>query len=158
MCGQTPKDIFHTILDCRPVLKTWEDIEPLLLTLHPTPVSDTEKAFGMVIEKPQNQRYNRPTKHHGIHVRNWLTYLLRRTISKVEKKAHHSTFNVISKIKKDTKSSLVKELDKKLFTLHNDDKIDVFDQFFAFKNIICKKTGEATYKININRVFPNTRN
>ena len=158
LCGQIPKDIFHLILDCRPVLKIWEEIEPFLLKLHPTHVLDTEKAFGVVIKKPQNQHYNRPAKHHGIHVRNWLTYLLRRAISKVEREAHYSSFNVISKIKKETKSSLVKELDKKLFILHNDDKMDVFDQFFAFKNVICRKTGEATYKINLNKIFPHTRN
>ena len=73
---------------------------------------------------------------------------MRRSIAKVERKAHYSNSNIIYKIKQQLQHSLVKELDKKLFILHNDDKIDVFDQFFAYKNVLCKKSGEATYKIN----------
>ena len=127
-------------------------MEPFLLRLHPTQVSDAEKAFGIVITKPKNQQYNRPTKHFGIHVRNWVTYLMRKSIAKVERKAHYSNFNAIPKIKQELQNSVVKELDKKLFILHNNDKMDVFDQFFAYKNVLCKKTAEATYKIN--KIFP----
>ena len=152
LCGQIPQNRFHIILHCEIVTKTWKTIEPILLQLHPTQVSDAEKAFGIVIEKPKNQQYNRPTKHFGIHVRNWLTYLMRRSIAKVERKAHYSNSNIIYKIKQQLQHSLVKELDKKLFILHNDQKMDVFDHFFAYKNVLCKKTGEATYKIN--RLFP----
>ena len=59
---------------------------------------------------------------------------------------------MISRIKKEVQYSVVKELDKKLFALHNDGKMSVFDQFFAYNNVLCKKTGEATYKIN--KLFP----
>ena len=150
--GQIPKDIFHLILHCTTVVKIWQDIEPLLLKLHPIQVSNAEKAFGIVIKKPQNQEGNRPIKHFGIHVRNWLTYLMRKGIAKMERKAHHSNFNITTRIKKQVQYSFVKELDKKLFILHNDDKMDVFDQFFAYKNVLCKKTGEATYKTS--KIFP----
>ena len=70
----------------------------------------------------------------------------------MERKAHHSNFNITTRIKKQVQYSFVKELDKKLFILHNDDKMDVFDQFFAYKNVLCKKTGEATYKTS--KIFP----
>ena len=152
LCGQVPQNRAHIMLYCDTVAKIWADIEPLLIKLHPAPVSDVEKAFGIVIQKPKNQKYNRPSKHFGIHVRNWLTYLMRKTIDKVERKAHYSNFSIISRIKKEVQYSVVKELDKKLFALHNDGKMSVFDQFFAYNNILCKKTGEATYKIN--KLFP----
>ena len=64
----------------------------------------------------------------------------------MERKAHHSNSNITTRIRKQVQYSFVKELDKKLFILYNDDKMDVFDQFFAYKNVLCKKTGEATYK------------
>ena len=115
LCGQIPKDIFHLILHCTTVVKIWQDIEPLLLKLHPVQVSNAEKAFGIVIKKPQNQKGNRPIKHFGIHARNWLTYLMRKSIAKIERKAHYSNFNIITRIKKQVQYSFVKELDKKTF-------------------------------------------
>ena len=146
--GQIPKNIFHLILHCNTVTKIWKDIKPLLLQLHPIQVSNAEKAFGIVINRPNNQEGNRPSKHLGNHVRNWLTYLMRRSIAKVERKAHYSNLNITNKIRKQVQHTFVKELDKKLFTLYNDGKMEVFHQFFAYKNVLCKKTGEATYKIS----------
>ena len=72
---------------------------------------------------------------------------MRKSIAKVERKAHYTNFNIRTRLKKE-----VQELDKKLFILHNDEKMDVFDQFFAHKNVLCKKTGEATYKTS--KLFP----
>ena len=152
LCGQIPQNIFHIILDCNIVNKIWTELEPLLIKLHPTPVSDTEKAFGIVIKKPVNQHYNRPSKDFAIHVRNWLTYLMRKNVLKVERQSHYSKFNTFVRIKKQLQHSLIKEIDKKLFMLHNDGKMDVFNQFFAHQNILCIKTGEITYKIN--KLFP----
>ena len=152
LCGLIPQNIFHIILHCDAVAQIWKDIEPILFNLHPIQVSDTEKAFGIVIKRPPNQQCNRPSKYFGIHVRNWLTYLMRKSIAKVERKAHYTNFNIRTRLKKEVQHSFVKELDKKLFILHNDEKMDVFDQFFAYKNVLCKKTGEATYKTS--KLFP----
>ena len=146
LCEEIPQDIFHIILHCKTVVKIWSDIEPLLLKLHPIPVSNTEKAFGIVLKKPTNQKCHRPSNHFGIHVRNWLTFIMRKSIAKVERKAHYSKFNINIRIKKEIQYSFVKELDKKLFVFYNDGKMDVFNQFFAHNNVLCNKIGEATYK------------
>ena len=155
LCGEIPLNIYHIILHCKTVTQVWMDIEPLLIRLNSTQVSITEKAFGLVLKKPKNQHYNRPSKHFGIHVRNWLTYLMRKTIAKIERKAYSSIFDTTSRIKRELQHSLIKELDKKLFILHNDEKMEIFDQFFAYKNVLCRKTGHATYKIN--KIFPQNR-
>ena len=66
----------------------------------------------------------------------------------MERKDHYSNSNIISRIKLKINHSLAKELDKKLFILQKNGKTQVFDNFFAHKNVLCKKTGEATYQIN----------
>ena len=77
---------------------------------------------------------------------------MRKSIAKVERRAHYTNFNIGIRLRKEVQHSFVQELDKKLFILYNDEKMDVFDQFFAYKNVLCKKTGEATYKTS--KLFP----
>ena len=148
LCDKIPQNIFHLILHCDTVVKIWKDIEPTLLKLHPTQVCNEEMAFGLVTQRPKSDQSHRPANRHGIHVRNWLTYLMRRCIANMERKAHYSNYNIISRIKLKINNCVIKELDKKLFILHNNEKIEVFDKFFAHKNVLCKKKGEATYQIN----------
>ena len=71
--------------------------------MRPIPVNEFEKAFGIVPEKPT----------HGIFVRNWLTYKLRKAIEIIEREVYYSNFNVIIKIKKQLQSSIESELDQK---------------------------------------------
>ena len=139
LCGEIPQTRFHIMLHCETVESIWKDIEPVLLKLHPTQVSIEEKAFGIVIKRPKTGWTNRPQNRHGIYVRNWLTYLMRKCIAKVERKSHYSSFNITTKIKQEVHYALVKELDKKLFALHDKGNLKVFDSFFAYKNILCKK-------------------
>ena len=69
LCGEIPKNIYHIILYCDVVVKLWRDLDSLLLKLCSVPISDSEKAFGIVTEKPTS----------GILIRNWLTYKMRRS-------------------------------------------------------------------------------
>ena len=107
LCGEIPKNIYHIILYCDVVVKLWRDLDSLLLKLCSVPISDSEKAFGIVTEKPTS----------GILIRNWLTYKMRKAIEQVEREACFADFNVISKIKQKIQSSVGKELDQKLFFL-----------------------------------------
>ena len=75
LCQNIPENIYHIILHCKFTNKLWEDIEPILRELHSTPVSEEEKAFGIVQKKPTT----------GILLRNWLTYLLRDCIMQEER-------------------------------------------------------------------------
>ena len=60
---------------------------------------------------------------------------MRKTIAKIERKAYSSNFDTTSRIKRELQHSLIKELDKKLIILHNEEKLEIFDQFFAYKNV-----------------------
>ena len=148
LCGQIPQNIFHLILHCKTVLTIWKEIEPTLLKLHPAHICNEEMAFGLVMKRPKNDEHHQPSSHHGIYVRNWLTFLIRKCISNMERKAHYSNSNIVSRTKLKIHHNLVKELDKNLFILHSKGKTDVFHKFFAHNNILCKKKGEATYQIN----------
>ena len=80
LCSQIPKSIFHIILHCNFTNTLWNEIEPLLMKLHPVNVNDGEKAFGVVIKKHTT----------GSLLRNWLTFKLREHISQEERLAYHS--------------------------------------------------------------------
>ena len=91
-------------------------------------------AFGILIKKPKKNQPSRPTTKHGIYVRNWLTYLMRTCIANMERKAYYSSSNIISKMKLKINQSLVKELDKKLFILHNNEGTQVYNDFVYIVN------------------------
>ena len=48
LCQRTPEDIYHVFLHCEFTNKLWQEIEPILKELHPTVVTEEEKAFGIV--------------------------------------------------------------------------------------------------------------
>ena len=80
LCQKTPENIYHIVLHCEFTNKLWEEIEPLLKQLHPTTVTEEEKAFG-IVQKNQTT---------GILLRNWLTFLLREYITQEERAAYHA--------------------------------------------------------------------
>ena len=84
----------------------------------------------------------------GIFVRNWLTYKLRKAIETIEREAYYSNFNVIIKIKKQLQSSVERELDQKLFSYSMENKTEIFDKFYAYKNVVCVNQGSRSYKVN----------
>ena len=49
LCTQPIQDEFHIIFDCPVVISLWAQIEPLLLKLGPTPVTEQEKIFGILV-------------------------------------------------------------------------------------------------------------
>ena len=56
----------------------WRDLQPFLTKLHPAPITPDEMAFGLFGHTPR------------IHLRNWLTFLLRESIADLELKAYHN--------------------------------------------------------------------
>ena len=138
LCGKVPESIFHIILNCELVSTIWEDIRSVLLRLHPVQPNQEEKAFGIVHKKPPP----------GICVRNWLTFLIRRCIAKMERRAHYCNSNILAKTRKKIQHCIEKELDKKHFICLNDGNMDVFEQFFAHGNVICRKNREQSYVVS----------
>ena len=123
---------------CNIVNTVWGELSSKLLKLCPIPVCETEKAFGILAEKPTP----------GIFVRNWLTYKLRKAIEVVEREAYYSKFNVIIKIKKQLQSSVERELDQKLSSYSYENKTEIFDKFYAYKNVLCVNQGSRSYQVN----------
>ena len=77
LCKNTGINRFHITLECPMVIKLWEDIEPFLKQIHPNPISDEEKVFGLIGTTPK------------IQLRNWFTFLLRELIAQQEYKAYY---------------------------------------------------------------------
>ena len=138
LCGQIPSTIFHSILSCEMVNKVWDHITPILLKFHPSQPNTEEKAFGIVQRKPTP----------AILIRNWLTYLTRYCIAVVEKEAHYSRNYVLTRIKRKIQQHIVKELDQKLHIYAQKGKMDIFEKFYSYNNVICTRTQDNNYKIN----------
>ena len=90
LCIQIIDDEFHLVFECPIVVSLWKEIEPMLLRIDPTPVTEQEKIFGILGSSP------------AIALRNWLTYVLRFSIYQQENSAYYN------------KKGLSNELDIKL--------------------------------------------
>ena len=66
----------------------------------------------------------------------------------IEREAHYSNFNFIIKMKKQVQRSIERELDQKLFSYSYENKTEIFDNFYAYKNVVCVNEGSKSYKVN----------
>ena len=138
LCHEIPENIYHVILHCNFVNDLWAQIEPLLKELHPTSVTEEEKAFG-IIQK------NKTT---GILLRNWLTYLLRENILEEERAAHFTLKKTdIEKAKQKFNNVVESEILIKAFRYKNEQKLEFFDKIITHAEILCKKKEEGEYEI-----------
>ena len=78
LCLQVPASRFHITIECPTIAKAWQDISSHLRAIHPHPVSDMEKAFGLPGHTP------------NILLRNYMTFLLRECIADQERAAYHN--------------------------------------------------------------------
>ena len=53
LCRKVPENIYHIILNCDFVNNVWIHMQPLLSSLHRLPITDAEKALGIVTIKKQ---------------------------------------------------------------------------------------------------------
>ena len=137
LCQKVPSDIYHIILDCSFTNKLWEEIEPLLKVLHPSPVTDEEKAFG-IIQKKQTA---------GILLRNWLTFLLRECITQEERAAYHASQPNLEKTKKKFNQTLGLEIQVKIIRYTNENNLAFLEKIITHAEVICKKGEDGEYQI-----------
>ena len=78
LCLQVPTSRFHITIECPIVIQVWQDISHHLRAIHPLPVSDMEKSFGLSGRAP------------NILLRNYMTFLLRKCIADQERAAYHN--------------------------------------------------------------------
>ena len=137
LCQRMPESIYHLILHCEFTNKLWEEIEPILKELHPVPVSEEEKAFGIVQKKQTT----------GILLRNWLTYLLRQIISHAEREAHYAQGANQEKIRKKFNQAMGSEIFIKSFRYKNENNLALFDKIITHEAVLCKKEEDGEYQI-----------
>ena len=95
LCNEPPESIYRILYHCRLVKTIWNDLSPILLDLHPCPITNEKKP--------------------GIRTRNWLTYTMRKCTSEIEEEAHYDNSNILRRAKRKIQSSIESELDQKVF-------------------------------------------
>ena len=78
LCEKIPEHRLHNIITCPIVNSMWNQLEPHLLQIYPTRITNEEKALGI-----QGETSN-------IILRNWMTYLLRQIILEQESIAYYN--------------------------------------------------------------------
>ena len=117
---------YHFILWC--VVGIWNDIEPLLVRLYSVPLSNEEKAFGIVKKKPSE----------GVLARNWLTFLMRQVISDVERLAHYATISV-SKIKDKIQEKFSSEVHMGFFRSTQGNHLFSFEEVITHNSVLTQR-------------------
>ena len=131
------------ILHCQFVNTVWTLIQPILLKLDSRPVTDEEKALGIIHIR----------KSPGMIARNWLTYRMRAQIMEFERKAYHSPAKAsINQFKADFNRAVAYDTKKLFVRFNHEGKIEQFEKFVAYKNIICSRNRNGNYQAN--KVLP----
>ena len=139
MCRKIPEDVYHIILHCDITNILWGQIEPILRKLHPSTVTEEEKAFGIV-------KKNQTT---GILLRNWLTYLLRDCISQTERTAYHApNINNLEHIKRKVNYNMELEIRIKALQYKTDGNLQLFEKMITHSGILCKKREDGEYELS----------
>ena len=139
LCRKIPEDVYHIILHCDITNILWGQIEPILRKLHPSTVTEEEKAFGIV-------KKNQTT---GILLRNWLTYLLRDCISQTERTAYHApNINNLEHIKRKVNYNMELEIRIKALQYKTDGNLQLFEKMITHSGILCKKREDGEYELS----------
>ena len=137
LCLKITESIYHTILHCNFANTIWQDVEPTLLRLHPEPVTEEEKAFGLIPKKKTN----------GILLRNWITYLLRESIEQEEKEAYYTKQGAnVEKFKQKFKLEMSLEIKIKSFRYKNENNERFFENIITHAGF-CEKDGDGGYRL-----------
>ena len=114
--------------------------QPLLLSLHSTPITDEEKALGMVTIKSTT----------GVMLRNWVTYKLREQLIIFERKASKSSrFVSMDIFKARFNQSMALEIKHHLFRYKNERNLSTFDKIIAYQGILIDKISEGEYRFKL---------
>ena len=129
LCTQATGNEYHLIFDCPVVTSLWSQIEPLLLKIHPAPVTEQEMIFGIL--------GNSPT----ITLRNWLTYCLRFCICQQEVLAYHNKKGLLNEfdIKLIYNSRVHREAVQRLLGYKHRGRLDLFHKYYTINEAFVTK-------------------
>ena len=143
LCNRLPQSIYHIILHCDYANNAWARLTPVLSKLNSTPVTEEEKALGIIHIKPTI----------GIGIRNWLTYKLREQILQFEKIGYHRVSAITPKCFKTTfNRSVTEEITNLMHRFNNEGKLHIFEKLFGFGNVLFDTIQEGEYRIK--KVLP----
>ena len=136
-CLQTPDDRFHIILDCPMTHSLWNTIEPFLQRIVPTPVTDEEKAFGLLGNTP------------AICLRNWLTYTLRFCIHQQECIAYHNKLGIANArpLRHAYNAQVKAEAYQNSLIYDSLGRTDLFEKYFAVNGAFAVKDATDQWQI-----------
>ena len=127
------------ILHCKFVNQVWIEAKPLLILLHEKPITDEEKALGIVNMKGTV----------GIMLRNWVTFKLREQLMILERKLSRSSMCAsLANFKAKFNQSMALEIKQHLFRYQEEGNLPIFDRTIAHQGVLCKKNTEGIYETN----------
>ena len=130
LCTHIIDDEFHLIFDCPVVASLWKEIEPLLLRIDPSPVTEREKIFGILGNSP------------AIVLRNWLTYVLRFCIYRQENLAYHNKKGALNAtdIKLIYNTQVHREAVQRLLYYTHKGRLDLFHKYYTINEVFVTKS------------------
>ena len=128
-CLIKPDSEFHLCLDCALTNTLWSQVEPFLQKIHPHPVDDEEKAFGIIGTTPP------------IQLRNFLTYILRESIYACEREAYYNKLGMqneprVKAYLNDLLKGYIKQNYRNFKVIG---RLDLFEKYFFINNTVGKK-------------------
>ena len=143
LCNKIPESIYHILLHCQFVNIVWGLIQPTLIKFYPNPVTDSEKALGIIHIRKTPEMI----------IRNWLTYRMREQIMNYERIAYHSPTNAsIDRFKTEFNRAVAYDIKKLMIRFDHEGKTEKFEKYVAYGNILCYKNRNGNYQAN--KVFP----
>ena len=121
------------ILHCKFVNQVWIEAKPLLISLHEKPITDEEKALGIVNMKGTV----------GIMLRNWVTFKLREQLMILERKLSRSSMCAsLANFKAKFNQSMALEIKQHLFRYQEEGNHPIFDRTIAHQGVLCEKNTD----------------
>ena len=139
-CLVVPENEFHLFFDCTLTNTLWTQIEPLLQKIHPRPVNELEKVFGITGSTP------------SIQLRNFLTYILRESIITQEGAAYHNKLGMNNepRVKARLHKLLTYYIKQNYNNFNTIGRPDLFEKYFFINNALLDKNEQGDI------YFPNT--
>ena len=118
----------------------WIQAKPLLNSLHEKPITNEEKAFGIVNMKGTV----------GIMLRNWVTFKLREQLMILERKLSKSSRCAsLDNFKAKFNQSMALEIKQHLFRYQEEGNLPIFDKVIAHQGVLCGKNKDGIYETKI---------
>ena len=120
---------YHLIFDFPVVNSLWSQLEPLLLNIHPAPVTEQAMIFGILGTSS------------AIILRNWLRYVLRFCICQQEFLAYHNNKGLLNEltIKLVYNSRVHREAVQRLLGYKHNGRLDLFYKYYTINEAFVTK-------------------